>query len=99
MAGGDDHARAHKAANGGDAGFFRRQGHQGLAALQGSEDGERLLVQGAELRLVVDALADGVQERALDVDAEHAGRAVRDRGVHGGDSGADHAEVVADQGG
>ncbi len=47
----------------------------------------------------MDALATDIQEGPLDVDAQHAGHARRDGGLHGVDGPVDHVQVVADQGG
>ena len=43
----------------------------------------RVFVQPAQLRGVVHALALLVEERPFDVDAEHAGHALFDGGLHG----------------
>ena len=76
---------------------FGRERHQRAAARQAGQRCDPLRVERADLLGRMDALAIDVEERALDMDAEHARYARRDRRVHGRHRAADDVEIVADQ--
>src|SRR6185369_1990958 len=97
VTGGNHDAALDERTNGAGRSRLRRESDQSAAAMQRRKEVDRLGTQNFELRSIVSALPGRVQERPLDVNAEHAGNALGDRRIDRFDRAANDLEIVTDQ--
>src|SRR5437879_102793 len=94
---GNDDSRLDEFSNDLRCRHFRRQGHQGPATLEGSEQAEPAGIELAELCRIVHTLALYIEEWALDVNAENPGHAGFDCALNRGNRARDDVEIRADE--